>query len=47
MQLAYLEVYDIAECKAAKAKDCLGSNGWNKNAILEGDGASSQVLCST
>lgn len=47
MQLAYPEVYDMAECKSVKAEDCLGSDGWNWNAILGGDGVGSLGLCPT
>ncbi|OAY73468.1 hypothetical protein ACMD2_19577 [Ananas comosus] len=31
LQLAYPEVYEMAECRIVKAKDCLGSDGWNWN----------------
>lgn len=47
LQLAFPEVYDMAECKTVKAKDCLGSDGWNWNVILGGDGVGRQGLCST
>lgn len=47
LQLAYPEVYDTAECKTVKVKDCLGSGGWNWNMILGGEGVGNQVLSPT
>lgn len=47
LQLAYPGVYDTVECKSAKVKDCFGSDGWNWNVILGGDGVVGQGLYST